>query len=370
MKYETNNQEIAKTTVTTALKTVEDNILALSQLVDLHEYQISPTEQSDPIKNARLISIGVAAIEKLLMLNLYARNPLLLFPDDRIKKTDLILTEGYKKFDMNWLFSSSHTFASVDEMWKLLAAIYSQEKSGDIQKYSDEFEILKRIRNKYLHSFIISQSSHASRSLVIAETAIWIILINLIKGLPQYLAVNVDSLFKAAGLSQLQIQHVLENDENALKEVVLKMKSEFHLIKTELSHIQDEPRKRDRLLQLLAVEDLQTTKQKELNLHCPICSPEDDIPHSAYMFLEIEDLEHRIDSDGETHFWEEPWNALIRFNHFYCTHCGFHSNDYFVVEKFGYGTALKHAIWFKWDMNSGAGRLYIADSTGAAIEPN
>ena len=78
MKYENNHQNIAETTVTTALLTIEDNIEALSQLLLIHENENSSSQQNDPVKNARIISIGVAAIEKLLMINLYSRNPVFL----------------------------------------------------------------------------------------------------------------------------------------------------------------------------------------------------------------------------------------------------------------------------------------------------
>lgn len=130
---------------------IEDSLVIFNELFE--NYIENAGYDNDRVKQARILTFACIAIEKIILLNLYSRNPLLLQSDEKITKKDLLDEISHKKFNKTWLHNKSNEFISPSEMFILLSEIINSEAKDDIKTLKDDFEFIKKIRNKYLHSF-------------------------------------------------------------------------------------------------------------------------------------------------------------------------------------------------------------------------
>lgn len=373
------------------LRTIEDN---LKSLVILFNEIKDQTEDSAETYNlqARLLTFACTTAEKLLLLNLYARNPLLLIGEKELKRDHLFRDFNYKNYDMNWLFNRSSGFVKPQVMWDTLSTILLQEGTGRLDDLETDFLYLKGIRNKYLHVFIIKVDP---KSFYLVRDFVWVLLIRLFDALPSSLSVDTDDTLHTCGCDIDAIARIRELDE---EEIVTEVLRKFGQTLNELERISAEDEKRIHLLKKLVSEEtlndsvpqylggeavLDVTPEgeevhvekyrkdiileSEVKLDCPICIDQRHIHESGYLHLNVEEVSHREDSEGDYMIHEPPVDAEIVFDHFYCTGCGFYSDDYYLLEKLGYGSVLKTKIWFSWDINDGVGKIFEDDTNGVDI---
>jgi len=146
------------------MDTTKDNLQVLSEL-SKRFWEMDPDDQEDTNAQARLISIGCAAVEKLVLLNIFARNPILLMPESKISKEMFLKELSYETFDENWLFNQSTYFVKVGEQWALLDKLFNSEDLDPIGEFGAEFEYVKGVRNKYLR--VIDELSKWRRMLLL-----------------------------------------------------------------------------------------------------------------------------------------------------------------------------------------------------------
>lgn len=373
------------------ITTIKDNLKGLVILFGEVEQRTEENQEAFNLQ-ARLIAFACTTAEKLLLLNLYARNPLLLLGEKDLGRERLFKDFTYEHYDMDWLYKQSANFVKPSIMWDTLNALVAQENTIRLDDLGTDFLYLKDIRNKYLHAFIIRVHP---KSFYLIRDFIWVLLIRLFDALPERLGVNTDQTLEDCGCDANDISRVRELDE---EEIITQVLKKFGPTLNELSRLRSEDEKRLHLLKKLVSESvlnesipqyrgmepvLETTPQSEevhigkfrkdiildseIKLDCPVCSDQRNIFETGYLLVNVEDVYHREDNEGDFMIHEPPVDAEIVFDHYYCVGCGFYSDDYYLLEKLGYGEVLKTKVWFGWDIEDGVGRPYEDSDSGVDI---
>lgn len=382
-------RDIAKQVAELVLKTVSDNVEALKHLSDEFR-EVGPEAHENGNRQARLITFACTAIEKLLMLNLYSRNPLLLLPSEQIKKSHLFKDTTYEFYDSKWLFEQSSGFIDPTEMWKILDALI------DLSDFSSDYHYVKQIRNKYLHAFILEV---APKSFYLIRYHVWLLIRRLLEDLPEDLEMDASDFLRNAGVDEDDIERFTEFDEEKLKEAVL---STFPEALNELSKLKTQEEKREWMLlqfykpeflnQDVTIRDLdgepklimtpedelteitekrsEIIKRSEANIDCPVCLEEREKGQTGFVSIEPYEIIHRQDNEGDYMIFEEPVDAILQFEHFYCICCGFHSSDSYLLEKLGYEEVLEKEYWFGWSVGEGATNYYETDGESYGVSLN
>ncbi|CAN5416817.1 hypothetical protein BH10BDE1_BH10BDE1_27920 [soil metagenome] len=364
------------------LATIQDNLRSFVILTK--ELTNSSGDSITEINlQARLLASAFSTAEKLLLLNLYARNPSSLMDEKDQKKASLAGHLSFETYDAEWLYRRSPKFVKPEIMWETLSTFLNYEGAVGIDNLKTDFMYLKNIRNKYLHVFIIKVDP---KSFYLIRDFVWLLLVRLFDALPASIRPSAQEILQDCGCDPGIIERIRDLDED---EIIIQVLEKYGNTLNEISNIPNEKNKRLHILKKFVSEDflngsvpiymggepvLETTPDgdevhvealredielaAEINLDCPICTEQRQIHSSGFLHVDVEEVHHREDNEGDYLVHEPPVDAEIIFNHFYCVGCGFFSNEYYLLEKLGFGEILKAKIWFDWDINDGVGKPF------------
>jgi len=385
--YLKENRESCFESSAVILATIKDNISAL-QVLNQDYQKLGFEEKDDHNKQARLITFACTAIEKLLLLHLYARNPLFLLSDKEITKKELLEKTDYKDFCHKWLIERSQSFVGPEEMWEILEKLLHEDGCGSLEEFRPDYHYIKKIRNKYLHATI---DHIAPKSFYLIKFYTWLLLIKLLESLPDDLEVDCNAFLSQCGLSEEQVEALSEVNTGDLREKVI---STFPKILAELSHKKDMDSKRSLMLHQLftksflekeiqqydhegqaitflspdgdEVSDMDSREEvflrDECNINCPECRIRKNVFKTGFISIDVAEVHHHQNGDGDYETWNEPSEVEFDFGYFYCVECGVHTDDYYLLEKIGYGTALKNKFGVTWDINQGVTGYFLKQS--------
>ena len=386
-----NNRDKCKIASDKVLATLNDNLKALFSLYE-EFWNREPEEQFDINLQARLVALASAAAEKLLLLNIYSRNPLLLLPN--ITKEVFLEDMTYSKYDEEWLYEQSSKFIGPLEQWNLLEKFIPSENFKHIDELKSDFNYIKSIRNKYLHVYI---NRIAPRTFYLIKSFVLVLIIRLLKNLPEDIQPDAKEFLIESGLEENKFDELLELDEAGLIQKVIQT---FPRMVDKLASAKNVEKKRSIILSELYTDEYLKTEttdydlegapisfkspegeevtsmssnedkilSDEIELTCPKCERDKGETNTAFLLAHVEDVHHHQDSEGVFETWNEPVDADIHFDHYYCISCGFYTDDFYLMEKLGFQEILEKRYWFSWDINIGAGAVELARRDGNGVE--
>lgn len=384
MIYLSKNQNISKDACDRILESIHDNLKLLGEFTFNFEKAEFEFENEEYLV-ARSLSFASVVIEKLVLINLYSRNPLLVIANKSLPSEALYKDLDYAHYNDTWLYKSGPNLKGLDAMWSTLVGVVQAESNDVLSDFDFDFKYLKEVRNKYFHAFI-DNLSYDSFHLI--RYNLWLLIIRLIEILPSYLAYKHRDILENAGLTDGRID-TLENF-NFDEEVKLLLQKFSGMKKTLIEGKKDTLEKRIYLLKKLYSSDhlekhavrtfgasivqitpngeeieqsesfLDFYTRSEITIDCPECLSISDVPRTGYLNLSVDGIEYDIDDEGDAETWKEPVSIDLSFDHFYCTNCAVHSTDRYTLEQIGYREIFKLDFNARWDINEGVTSLYEA----------
>jgi len=363
---------------------IEDSLVIFNELFD--EYIENSGYDKDKVKQARIITFTCVVIEKIILMNLYARNPLLLMSDDKITKKDLVEDLDHKKFNRIWLHNKSNEFISPSEMFLLLNEILVNEGEDEILDLKDDFEFIKKIRNKYLHSFPLDVPPN---TFYLVRYNIFFLLFRLLDVLPKFLDLISTDVLKEIGFDEGKIETIKKfNEDKELAEYL----EGFEKLKKRLDKCTTDSEKRKLMREQIygqaflnqdvpvfdyngdqktafdGNEEIPQTEKRdeviarqEVLIECPHCAREElEDTKTGYIGISCEGVEHNTDGDGDAEWWNEPIHADLLFDYYFCISCGAFSSESYILENLEYGEIFENLFGIDWDINFGVTGYYLS----------
>lgn len=382
MIYLTKNQNFSKDTCDRILESIHDNLKLLVEFT--YNFEKAEFEfENEEYLVARSLSFASVVVEKLVLINLYSRNPLLIIATKNLSAEALYKDLDFIHYNDTWLYKSGPNLKGLDAMWNTLIGVTQSESNDVLSDFDFDFIYLKEVRNKYFHAFI-DNLSYDSFHLI--RYNLWLLIIRLIELIPDYLGYKHRDILENAGLSDSRIE-TLENF-NFDVEIKTLLQKFSGMKKTLVDEKKEGLDKRIYLLKKLyptvhldkdairtfgtKIVDVSSSGEEielketflefytrtEICIDCPECVANSEVSGSGYLSLSVDGVDFDVDDEGDAETWKEPVGIDLSFDHFYCTNCAVHSTDRYMLEQIGYREIFKLDFNARWDINEGVTSIY------------